>query len=117
MSFVLSFRPILCFIKLTCALRRRDGVSTFLGLMSSGFPNMFMLYGPQAPTSFSNGPIFLELECEWVRDVLVGMKEDKKAIIDAKQSKEDAWRAKVHHIASYTLISRSDSWYVSDLMR
>lgn len=80
--------------------------------MSHGFPNMFMMYGPQAPTSFTNGPVFLELECEWVRDVLVRMRDEKKTVIDAKQTKEAEWCQIVHGIANQTLAVRTDSWYV-----
>lgn len=32
------------------------GVSTYLGMMTTNFPNMFFPYGPQAPTAFCNGP-------------------------------------------------------------
>lgn len=40
----------------TIAEKWKEGVHTYLGLCSVGFPNMFFTYGPQAPTAFSNGP-------------------------------------------------------------
>lgn len=86
-------------------------MATLLGLMTNGFPNMFMLYGPQAPTSFSNGPPFLELECEWVRDVLVRLRDEHKTTIDAKKDKEDEWRQTVLKIAESTLAIHTNSWY------
>lgn len=58
--------------------------------MSTGFPNMFMLYGPQALTSLANGPVLLELEAEYVRDLLVQLRDENKTTIDAKKDKEDA---------------------------
>lgn len=33
-----------------------QGVRTYLGLSTAGFPNLYWFYGPQAPTAFSNGP-------------------------------------------------------------
>jgi cation diffusion facilitator CzcD-associated flavoprotein CzcO len=42
--------------------RWRDGVSTFLGLMVPGFPNMLLPYSVQAPTPFTNGPVFIEFQ-------------------------------------------------------
>lgn len=33
-----------------------EGVATYLGVTTSGFPNMFFMYGPQGPTAFCNGP-------------------------------------------------------------
>ena len=80
--------------------------------MSNGFPNMFMLYGPQAPTSLTNGPPFLELQCEWVRDVLVRMRNENKSSIDAKKEKEDAWRKQVLDLANMTLAIHTNSWYM-----
>lgn len=80
--------------------------------MSHGFPNMFMMYGPQAPTALTNGPVFLELECEWVRDVLTRMRDERKTAIDAKQAKEEEWRQIVHGIAGQMLAVHTDSWYV-----
>jgi cation diffusion facilitator CzcD-associated flavoprotein CzcO len=32
------------------------GTKMYLGLISSRFPNMFFVYGPQGPTALSNGP-------------------------------------------------------------
>lgn len=80
--------------------------------MSHGFPNMFMLYGPQAPTSLSNGPPFLELEVEWVRDVIKGVLDEGKTTIDAKKEKEEAWRELVLGIAEKTLLIYTNSWYM-----
>lgn len=33
-----------------------DGVKSYLGVASATYPNMFWIYGPQSPSSFSNGP-------------------------------------------------------------
>lgn len=33
-----------------------NGLSTYLGLTTANFPNMFFLYGPHGPTAFCNGP-------------------------------------------------------------
>ncbi|KAJ3780795.1 hypothetical protein GGU10DRAFT_336880 [Lentinula aff. detonsa] len=33
-----------------------DGVQSYFGLASATYPNMFWIYGPQSPSSFSNGP-------------------------------------------------------------
>jgi cation diffusion facilitator CzcD-associated flavoprotein CzcO len=33
-----------------------NGLMTYLGLMSAGYPNMFFPYGPHGPTGVTNGP-------------------------------------------------------------
>lgn len=35
---------------------KKGGLSTYLGLTSVNFPNIFFPYGPQAPSAFCNGP-------------------------------------------------------------
>ncbi|TGO87849.1 hypothetical protein BPOR_0200g00180 [Botrytis porri] len=40
----------------TIAQKWKDGTRTAMGIAMNNFPNMFFLYGPQAPTAFSNGP-------------------------------------------------------------
>ena len=71
---------------------------------------MFMLYGPQAPTSLANGPVFLEMEVEYVRDLMVQLRDENKTTIDAKRDKEDAWRQHVLDLANKTLFIETSSW-------
>lgn len=37
----------------------KEGVTTYMGIMMSGFPNAFMVYSPQAPTALANGPTII----------------------------------------------------------
>lgn len=89
----------------------KDGVVTHLGMMANGFPNMYMVYGPQAPTSLTNGPPFIELQCEWILDVLNKQREQGLRILEAKQDEEQKWRENVLSIASRTLANETDSWW------
>lgn len=43
-----------------------EGARTHLGYAVSGFPNMLLLYGPQSPSGFSNGPTAAEVQGDWV---------------------------------------------------
>lgn len=63
-----------------------------------------------APTSLTNGPPFLELECEWVRDVLERMRTENLSTIDAKREKAEAWRDQVLQLAEGTLAIHTNSW-------
>lgn len=89
----------------------KDGVVTHLGMMANGFPNMYMVYGPQAPTSLTNGPPFIELQCEWILDVLTKQREQGLHTLEAKQDEEQKWRENVLSIASKTLANETDSWW------
>lgn len=68
-------------------------------------------YGPQAPTAFSNGPSCIEIQGDWIADVLVDMKEKGLRKIDADRSAEEAWRALVFELINDTPRGKVDSWY------
>jgi len=90
----------------------RDGVKTHLGYGVPGFPNMLMLYGPQSPTAFCNGPTCAEMQGEWVVACLTHLRQRGFERIEATQAAADAWAAHMRDIAGMTLLSRADSWYV-----
>lgn len=89
-----------------------EGVSTHLGMMVNGYPNMYFIYGPQAPTSFTNGPPFLEMQGEWIRDVICKQRDEKLATIEAKKEAENAWAQGVKDLADMTLAVNTNSWYM-----
>ncbi|EXL69236.1 hypothetical protein FOPG_14774 [Fusarium oxysporum f. sp. conglutinans race 2 54008] len=86
------------------------GVLTNLGMMVNGFPNFFMLYGPQAPTSTAIGPIFSEQQCEWVLEILQRLRSEGIQVIETKKESEEEWRQTVLELAAQTLLVETDSW-------
>lgn len=90
----------------------RDGVFTNLGMIVNGYPNMFMVYGPQAPTSHTNGPPFIEMQCEYILAVLQKQMEEKLATVEASKEAEEAWREHCLDLASKTLAIHTNSWYM-----
>jgi cation diffusion facilitator CzcD-associated flavoprotein CzcO len=89
-----------------------DGVKDHLGMAVSGFPNMFILYGPLAPSGLCNGPTCAELQGEWMVDCLVNLRSKNCAFIEATSEAEDAWVAHVAETADMTLFPQADSWYM-----
>ncbi|PNS16290.1 hypothetical protein CAC42_6397 [Sphaceloma murrayae] len=89
-----------------------DGILTNLGMMVPDMPNLFMLYGPQAPTSLANGPPFLELQTEWVEKVLKGLQEKGADRVETTLEAAQKWRARHLGIAERTFYNEADSWYV-----
>jgi hypothetical protein len=63
-----------------------------------------------APTSLTNGPPFIEMQAEWIIDVLNKQRAEKIDTIEPKQSEEDAWRENCAHIANQTLAIHTNSW-------
>jgi len=70
------------------------------------------MYGPQAPTSLTNGPPFLELQGEWIVDVIEKQVKEGIATVEAKKEAEEAWRAHCLDLADKTLLVRTNSWYM-----
>lgn len=81
-------------------------------MMVNGFPNFYIIYGPQAPTSLANGPPFLELQGEWVVSALEKQRREGLDAVEAKQDEENKWRQETLDLASQTLAIETNSWYM-----
>ncbi|EXJ84874.1 hypothetical protein A1O3_05549 [Capronia epimyces CBS 606.96] len=97
---------------LTFKERWKDGVFTQLGLCSSGCPNLFMIYGPQAPTAFTNGPVFIEAQVDVVVDLIQKLQKDGIKSIEAQRPAEEKWKQAIQDANDKTLLPLTDSWYM-----
>ncbi|KIY01671.1 uncharacterized protein Z520_01808 [Fonsecaea multimorphosa CBS 102226] len=88
-----------------------DGVYTYLGMTVHDFPNMFIVYGPQAPTAFSAGPVSVEFQGDWIVDCLNYMKQNDLTVINATAEAEREWKAHVNDIGGRGLFDQAQSWY------
>jgi cyclohexanone monooxygenase len=88
------------------------GVRTHLGLASAGFPNLMILYGPQSPAGFCNGPSAAELQGDVVVGCLAWLRERGLTRIEATTEAEEAWNAHIEGLAAGTLFPKADSWYM-----
>lgn len=87
------------------------GVHTYLGLMVSGYPNMFLGFGPQAPTALSNGPTIIEAQTDIIASILQKMKEDGLTRIEAQPSAEKQWKKTIDGMIAPTLFPLTKSWW------
>ena len=88
------------------------GVKTHLGFAVPGFPNMLMLYGPQSPTAFCNGPTCAEVQGDWVVDCLRYLREQGCSRIEATEDAAASWSRRIQEIADGSLLPQADSWYM-----
>lgn len=91
-----------------------DGVSAYLGTMTSGFPNMMFVYGPQAPAGLSNGPSSSELHGDEVIGLLEYLRAQGIARIESTADADRRWRTRIDDYTAATLFGRSNSWYMSN---
>jgi cyclohexanone monooxygenase len=88
-----------------------DGPRTYLGLMAPGFPNMFMVTGPQSPSVLTNMVVSIEQHVDWLSDAILHMQDAGIATIEATPEGQDAWVAHVNEVGSMTLFAAGNSWY------
>ncbi len=97
-----------------CSLREKwsAGPLTYLGLMTAGFPNMFMITGPGSPSVLTNMIVSIEQHVDWIAACLVHLRSRNMATIEAAAEAEDAWVAHVREVGERTLYPQTSSWYV-----
>ncbi|KAL3427218.1 hypothetical protein PVAG01_00727 [Phlyctema vagabunda] len=88
------------------------GTWTNLGMTTSGFPNMFFLYGPQGPTAFANGPTIVELQGDWIINAIEHTEKQKHRTIDPTAEAEALWTKHIAELSDLTLFPQTDSWYM-----
>ena len=88
------------------------GPSSYLGLMSKGFPNLFTITGPGSPSVLSNVIKSIEQHVDFIAECITYVHERGDAIVEATAEAETAWMVHVDDIASETVFKSCDSWYV-----
>jgi cyclohexanone monooxygenase len=89
-----------------------EGPKTYLGLMSAGFPNLFIITGPGSPSVLSNMIVSIEQHVDWITDCIGYMRDRGLDIMEANKEAEDNWVAHVNEVAHTTLYPQANSWYM-----
>jgi cyclohexanone monooxygenase len=87
------------------------GPRTYLGLMTAGFPNLFLVTGPGSPSVVTNMITSIEHHVEWIADCLEHLRERGVHQMEADPEFEDRWVEHVNQVADSTLLPQTDSWY------
>ncbi|KAK5084422.1 hypothetical protein LTR05_005498 [Lithohypha guttulata] len=95
----------------TIADHWKNGTRTSMGIAMPEFPNMFFLYGPQAPTAFSNGPSCTQFQAEFLEKFFKQIQDEKIVRAEATQEYEDDWCKRMHEKWDASLFPRAKSWY------
>lgn len=91
--------------------RWTHGPETYLGLMSVGFPNFYMVTGPGSPSVLSNMAVSIEQHIEWISDTLHDMRARGFDTIEPTPTAEAGWRQHSADAAALTLFDDAVSWY------
>lgn len=88
------------------------GPQTYLGLGTTGFPNMFFVAGAGSPSVISNVLISIEQSVEWITDHVQHLRTRGLHRSEASAEAQDRWTQHVHDVAAPTLFMKGNSWYL-----
>jgi cation diffusion facilitator CzcD-associated flavoprotein CzcO len=96
------------------ALKTRwaEGLSSHLGMMTHGFPNLFWINGPHSP--FYNPILLAEFQCDYITDLITDMSEDGLDVLEANPTAEREYVQLTNDIGNSTLYPESDNYYMGD---
>jgi cyclohexanone monooxygenase len=88
------------------------GPANYLGIMTTAFPNFFMITGPGSPSVLTNVVMSIEQHVEWLADLLSHMRRHDLVEINPTDAAEAAWVDHCRELAKDTLFMKVNSWYL-----
>ncbi|WP_019928595.1 NAD(P)/FAD-dependent oxidoreductase [Nocardia sp. BMG111209] len=85
-----------------------EAPTTYLGVATNGFPNLFMVFGPNSV--FCNLPPGIESQVEWISDLIAAAEQRGAARVETTVAAEDGWTQTCRGIAEASLFAKVDSW-------
>ena len=89
-----------------------DGARTHMGLMSAGFPNLFIINAAGSPAPLYQPIILGQEQVQWVGRLIAKLAERNLNCIEATPEAEDTWGGLCEDALSATLFPLTDSWYL-----
>jgi len=88
-----------------------SGPSTYLGIMTVGFPNLIMVAGPQGTSGSTNFPRAIETCVDWISNLLEHARQNGVSKIEPRLSAEQEWGAEVARMHEKMLFRSAKSWF------
>jgi cation diffusion facilitator CzcD-associated flavoprotein CzcO/acetyl esterase/lipase len=88
------------------------GPQTYLGLMTVGFPNLFMITGPGSPSVLSNMMVSIEQHVDLITDTIEHLRSAGMDTIEPTELAQRRWVQHSNEIADLTLLPTANSWYM-----
>ncbi len=89
-----------------------QGPRTLLGIMTAGFPNLFIITGAGSPSVLVNMIVGIEHHVQWITDCIEYMKASGQSTIEPSVQAEDRWVEHVNAAANRTLLPLANSWFL-----
>jgi cyclohexanone monooxygenase len=88
------------------------GPRAYLGLMTAGFPNLFMITGPGSPSVLTNMVMSIEQHVDFIAGCIAHLREEGHGLVEASRAAQEAWVEQVNALAGTTLYPNCNSWYL-----
>lgn len=88
-----------------------EGGRSHLGLMMEGFPNLFIVAGPNGPSALANFILLNEQNVDWACDCIAHLRANGLRTIEADGAAEDGWMRKVTELGNRSLYPTANTWY------
>jgi cyclohexanone monooxygenase len=88
------------------------GPLSYLGVMSAGFPNLFMITGPGSPSVLSNMVTSIEQHVDWIATLLGELNRRGARRVEPLADAEQVWVEHGNAVAALTNYMQANSWYV-----
>lgn len=87
------------------------GVQTYMGMQCPGFPNFFMLVGPQSGATFCNIPRCSALAIDWLSEMMEHAKKNGVERIEPTVEAAEAYTLYCHKLQNKLLLGQTNSWF------
>lgn len=90
-----------------------SGLATYMGLCTTGFPNLFMITGPQAP--FANLPTTIEESVKWITACINHMEDNQYASMNVSEKAENQWSEHATEAIDMTVMKyghAANTWFL-----
>jgi cation diffusion facilitator CzcD-associated flavoprotein CzcO len=92
----------------------RDGAFAHLGITVAGFPNLFLMLGPNTGTGHTSTLLFIEAEVRWAMAAMDEVRRRGAGWIDVRESVMRAFNDEIAARLDGSVWSRCRSWYRAD---
>ena len=88
------------------------GAQAYLGLMTSGFPNLFMMYGPNTNLGHNSIVVMIEAQAGYIVQAIQGLADRGARVLDVLPEVEAAYNVEMQQrLATMAWSQVADSWY------
>ena len=96
----------------TLKARWAEGLTSYLGMMTHGFPNLFWVNGPHSP--FYNPILLAEYQGDFIGSLFSQVSAQNAQQVEADEDAERQYVQLTNEIGNMTLFPKSDNYYMGD---